>query len=236
MSEQPVAIHPEIRKKNVAYSKEIADYIIDYVAAGGTVRNLCDVKRRTNADAELWSLEKLPYAATVYAWVDENSPHYRKDFAKRYMAAERIRSYIWRDQVEDWSNPDNIETEIQGEKGLIPNSAEVTKYVHCVATRRWLLEKADQRRYGATVAEKFDLKANSNDNRVNQILDLIATGKITPQTGQTLTNIIKSQSELGEIKELNEAIVALTKVAATIQSATGNPLLNQPTQQGADHE
>jgi hypothetical protein len=117
------------------YTPELADFILDELAGG---RTLADVCRDPG----------MPAAGTVRLWVIEN----REGFAARYSTARQFGDDIMADQMIDIADNRHHDwiprRKPNGETEMILDPDRVRRARLQFMARRWLLSKALQRKYG----------------------------------------------------------------------------------------
>jgi hypothetical protein len=121
------------------YTPELADFILDELADGRTLAELC-------GDPD------MPAAGTVRLWVIEN----REGFAERYTTARQFGDDIMADQtidiVDDRHHDWILRRKPNGETEMILDPHRIRRTRLRFMARRWLLSKALQRKYGAPKA------------------------------------------------------------------------------------
>jgi transposase-like protein len=121
------------------YTPEFADLILDELAGG---RTLADVCRDPGMAA----------AGTVRLWVIEN----REGFAERYSMARQFGDEIMADQIVDIADDRSHDWILcrkpNGETEMMLDPHRIRRARLRIMARRWLLSKALQRKYGASKA------------------------------------------------------------------------------------
>lgn len=203
-------------KKQVHYSDELADKILSFVENGGTVSNFC----RTHKNA--------PTPSGVYRWYLPSCAEYKPDFAKKMADAKLIGKQRLLDDLNDWTNPDLIDSTLRTDKGVMPNAAEVQKYDMCVKHRQWLLSKQFPAEFSANPHRHINIAGNTAAEKLASILSLTAAGDLSVQAGALFAQLIKEEANAGELKQLAESIKQLAGVAESItnKSMSTNGVIN----------
>lgn len=152
----------------MAYSREVADYVLAEMAAGRTLREICRTRRADDPT--------FPAESTVRLWSVEDVD----GFAARYVHAREALAWHWADEIleaaDDGSN-DWIERENQrtGRKEVALDREHVQRSQLRVDSRKWLLSKLVPKQFGDRIAtQALDRHGEPTDPPAPVMIDLAA--------------------------------------------------------------
>lgn len=195
-------------RRHIKYSPLIAQEILEFVASGGTIKAVCEMR------------DHLPHFTTVYDWSDYSQPECRPNFADAMRRAEQKRTRAMAEQIIEWSNPNNIDTEMDTKtsRGWMPTSSEVQKYDMCIRSRLNLLSKLDCAKFGQNPHNRVTIKGNNAAEKLISLVELVSSCELSTQAGSQFAQLIKAESDAGELKVLADAIKELAKVADNLKN------------------
>ncbi len=146
--------------RKVLYSAEIADRILERMAAGETLRSICRD-------------EGMPSAPTVRYWVVQDQP---TGFAERYARAREHQMEAWSDEIvaisDDTAQDTHTTTYGDGTERTSPNTEWISRARLRVDSRKWLMSKLAPKKYGDRL--EVDQKTqHSVDDSVGALMERI---------------------------------------------------------------
>jgi hypothetical protein len=149
-----------VKKKTYpTYTEEVAEHILEQLAAGRTLRSIC------------LQDDDMPSCSTVRTWVIDN----REGFAPRYARARIIGAMEMQDEMldiaddgtNDWVERENKKT---GEIGPMLDSEHVQRSKLRVNTRQWVLSKILPALYGEHVSiDHMGLGADGESSQQSKV-------------------------------------------------------------------
>lgn len=119
-----------------SFTKEIGDKICVRLAAGVSLRTICQV-------------DGFPAESTVRLWVLQNS---NPEFTAQYVRARELQAEKWADEIvdiaDDGSNDYIERTRPDGSTFETVNSEHINRSKLRVDTRKWMLSKMLPKKYG----------------------------------------------------------------------------------------
>lgn len=125
------------RGRPTRYTPEVADEILELLAAGKTLTKICQA-------------DHLPAESTVRLWAQED----REGFSARYAQARELGYLRMADEVVDISDDSGLDVDVDDEGRVIIRGDVVQRARLRVDTRKWLLAKALPKIYGDRVAHE----------------------------------------------------------------------------------
>jgi hypothetical protein len=157
-----------IKGRPTLYSPEIADTILERIASGETLRQLC-------------RSEGMPAESTVRLWVLDD----RDGFSARYARARDMQLESWGDETieisDDGSNDWMLREGKDGETSWVLNGEHVQRSKLRTESRKWIMSRLKPERYGdkLELSGKLDLTHKTDDQldaRIAQLLGQAGAG------------------------------------------------------------
>lgn len=117
-----------------AYTSEIAETICNRLAAGESLRAICET-------------EGMPDESTVRAWAIEN----REGFSPHYARAREVQFERWADEILEIADDGSRDTVVNADGVEIVNHDHINRSRLRVDTRKWLLSKLLPKKFGDKV-------------------------------------------------------------------------------------
>jgi hypothetical protein len=117
------------------YTPEVADEILQRLAAGESLRGICE------GDA-------MPAASTVATWVIDD----REGFAERYARARRVQALHWAEEIVAIADDGTNDVTVDADGNERTDHDAIQRSRLRVDTRKWLLSKVLPKVYGEKVA------------------------------------------------------------------------------------
>jgi hypothetical protein len=117
------------------YTHEVADEILQRLAAGESLRGICE------GDA-------MPAASTVATWVIDD----REGFAERYARARRVQALHWAEEIVAIADDGTNDVTVDADGNERTDHDAIQRSRLRVDTRKWLLSKVLPKVYGEKVA------------------------------------------------------------------------------------
>jgi hypothetical protein len=118
------------------FTPEIAAAICDEIAAGRSLRTICD-------------REDMPAKSTVFLWLSKN-----KDFLDQYVRAREAQADAMAEEILDIADDGTNDT-YQDEHGNVRTDQEVIGRSRLrVDTRKWLMSKLAPKKYGEKITQE----------------------------------------------------------------------------------
>lgn len=204
-------------KDYVQYTPALFASIIERLRNGESLNSIC-------------SAENMPTRAAFYYWLQDHP-----ELLKAYKKAVWARSFVFRDEIEQFSDPSKVETVIESADGKVStHSANVALHDNACKWRKYLMGLHAPDVFGDDQALKFNFDANAKpEDQISHIMAQVASGDISLKHAQVLCDLLYKRIDLLKLPEL---IATIKRIEDQLDGKGGSTVKFSGTEGDSDSD